>query len=110
MLFNPSIGNCDLFYNVDCPFDKIQEVQEDPDLEQALDRLTGRNFVKTSTMFKDNSAESETATMKFTYMPHDTDPKAYYKIENGEKVLMYCQDDMVFWFELEICTRSLNYT
>lgn len=112
MLFNPSIGNCDLYYNVDCPTAE-NDYLEDENLVEAIENLTGRSFIRNrkvdqnyieeqvSTNFEGKSGE--TSTLKFVYLPHESYDNAYYKIENGEKLLVFCEQGMVFSFDLEIC-------
>lgn len=123
MLFNPSIGNCDLYYNVDCP-SNVNDNLEDENLAEAIENLTGRSFVRNlkvtvpprndqknieeqaSTSFEGKSGE--TSTLKFVYLPHEIYKNGYYKIENGEKLLMFCEQGMVFSFDLEICATRWN--
>ncbi|CAG9769974.1 unnamed protein product [Ceutorhynchus assimilis] len=114
MLFNLKIGNCDLHYNVECTPKNYHEVVGD---QRAIETLTGNSLFKTSEA-NDVSEESsnseninrpsETSTTKFVYMPHETVERAYYKVENGAKFMMYCEENMSFNFELEICARPSN--
>lgn len=123
MRFNPSIGNCDLYYNVDCPSADDNDL-EDENLAEAIENLTGRSFVrnpkatvpprKDQTYIEEQATtgfegkSGETSTLKFVYLPHESYKNAYYKIENGEKLLMFCEQGMVFSFDLEICATRWN--
>uniref|UniRef100_A0AAR5Q8U5 Chitin-binding type-2 domain-containing protein n=1 Tax=Dendroctonus ponderosae TaxID=77166 RepID=A0AAR5Q8U5_DENPD len=117
MLFNSAIGNCDLYYNVEC-VQRLEELEApEDDLTEAIESLTGRPFVKPSktprptssiaseTSIERNSFTGETSTLKFVYFPHESDQSAYYKIENGAKILVHCEAGKVFSFDLEICAR-----
>lgn len=128
MLFNEEIGNCDLYYNVPCSPEKIPEDdgRNEQNLEEAIERLTGTSFdvrkkIDIAVSDEDGSdveggaasASSErpgdTTTSRFVYMPHEEDQSAYYKIENGEKQLVRCEEGMIFSVDLEICARAWGY-
>lgn len=118
MLFNSAIGNCDLYYNVEC-LQRLEKLEApDEDLAEAIESLTGRPFLKDSkaptsstaseTSIEKNSFSGETSTLKFVYFPHPSDQSAYYKIENGAKILLHCEAGKVFSFDLEICAQLGN--
>ncbi|XP_050315839.1 uncharacterized protein LOC126750305 [Anthonomus grandis grandis] len=100
MLFNPGIGNCDLFYNVDCSTAR----RLDRDEEKTVAELEG---VRSTTFRKVKEFVDDTSTVisRFVYIPHEEYVNAYYKIENGKRSLLYCEEGMVFSVELEICVK-----
>ncbi|XP_066144528.1 uncharacterized protein [Euwallacea fornicatus] len=95
MLFNPLIGNCDLYYNVECPSAAQSDDLDEQDLTEAIKNLkfirnpkipvltlsntSDDNFEK-STEFE--TQPEETSTLKFVYLPHDKSPNAYFKVKN----------------------------
>lgn len=134
MLFNPEIGNCDLYYNVNCPtventLPDDDDVHEEQNLEEAIEHLTGKSFIRnrkpddttviisahdehtTLDEGKINSVTkpNDSATTRFVYIPHENDISAYYKIENGARNLLQCEDGMIFSIELEICVRAWDF-
>ncbi|XP_076253886.1 uncharacterized protein LOC143192414 [Rhynchophorus ferrugineus] len=99
MLFNVEIGNCDLYYNVDC---ESSEEESTEDLTEVIGNLTTpiqRQLGDTTT----NASTTTTRNQKFVYTPHEEEVSAYYMYKEGEKLLMYCDGGMIFDFELEIC-------
>ncbi|XP_066251531.1 uncharacterized protein [Euwallacea similis] len=123
MLFNPSIGNCDLYYNVECLSAAQSDDVDEQDLTEAIENLKfvrnpkvpapilsdiSDGSLEKSTDFETKSVE--TSTLKFVYLPHDKYPNAYFKVENGEKVLLFCNDGMVFSFDMEICAKFWDLT
>ncbi|XP_060533586.1 uncharacterized protein LOC132706328 [Cylas formicarius] len=103
MLFNVNMANCDMYYNVQCQHKDGEELAQD-NLKVIIEDLTSGTAVGVPAVVK-KVPSTTVRDKRFVYLPHPAIASAYYKIENGKKLLKHCKKGTEFDFHLEVCVK-----